>query len=76
LYINIAKLEGGEPQIWDALHSTDADNNYWTTPLLRDIAIGTSPLIIVQKSDTSPAHERLEADFYNETYPVECAVRS
>jgi hypothetical protein len=76
LYINIAKLEGGEPQIWDALYSTDADFNYWATPLLRDIAIGTSPLIIVQESGISPGHERLKADFYNKTYPVECTVRS
>ena len=75
LYVNIAKPAVGEPQIWDALYSTDADNNFWTTPVLRDIATGLSPLIIVQENGTSPGYERLEADFYNETYPVECTVR-
>lgn len=75
LYIKIAKLAGGEPEIWDALYSTDADNNFWTTPVLRGVATGLSPLIIVQENGTSPSHERLKAGFYNRTYPVECTVR-
>jgi len=75
LYINIAKSQGGEPQIWDALYSTDADNNYWTTPVLREVATGISPFIIVQENGISPEHERLEADFYGKSYPVECTVR-
>jgi len=75
LYIKISKLEGRESKNWDAHYSTDADLNFWTTPVLRDIATGTDPLLIVQEPDvTKPGYESLEADFYSGTYPVECSI--
>ncbi len=75
LYVNITKSGSDKAQIWDALYSTDADSNFWTTPVLRDIATGLSPLIIVQGNGLSPASERLEAKFYDKFYPVECTLR-
>lgn len=74
LYIKITKTENGNSGIWDALYSTDGDANYWTTPVLRDVATGTDPLVVVQPNELTPSHERLKANFYSVTYPVECTV--
>jgi hypothetical protein len=74
LYITVTKVRSGESQIWDALYSNDGDYNYWTTPVLRGVNVGTAPLVIIQENGRSPDHERLVA-YFGEDYPIQCTVR-
>jgi hypothetical protein len=75
LYISITKVRGGETRLWDALYSSDGDYNYWTTPVLRDVNVGTSALLISQENGRNPGQERLVANFSGENYPVQCVLK-
>jgi hypothetical protein len=72
LYVSITQTSGNLGT-WDALFSTDGESSLWTTPVLRDIAVGTSPLIIILNPGIrTPDTDRFEAEFYHQTYPVKC----
>jgi hypothetical protein len=70
LYITVTKVRGGESQIWDALYSTDGDYSYWTTPVLRDVSVGTAPLVIIRENGLSDL-----IAFFGEDHPIQCTVR-
>jgi hypothetical protein len=71
LYVTTTQTLSGKQGTWDALFSTDGESSFWTTPVLREIAIGTAPLTIILNAGRGPVADRFEARFYDH-YPVKC----
>jgi hypothetical protein len=71
LYI---KFSNPSSKNWDAIYSAGTDAGYWTTPVLRDISRGTSPLVIDLEPGAQPPVAGLGASFDGKNYPVKCAL--
>jgi hypothetical protein len=47
LYLQVTDSRTKQAQLWDAVFSSDGDYSYWATPLLRNVGVGISPLVVV-----------------------------
>ncbi|PZO36556.1 MAG: hypothetical protein DCF19_21275 [Pseudanabaena frigida] len=79
----LLKQNEGQVRQFEALVGSDGDYSFWTTPVLRDIYGGTSPLVIDREpgvvgirdrlSLVSQLNKALSVNFGQRTYPVTCS---
>jgi hypothetical protein len=86
LYVKMKERFGektGNIRILETTFGTNGDDNFWTTPVIRDVAGGTMAITISLVPGIIPRPDRTIAqqlsdgfsvDFLGKTFPVKCEI--